>query len=236
MLDQSGIYEIVNVPSGKRYVGSAKNLRKRWNMHRWQLQNGKHANRHLQSAWLLDGEASFEFRILGFCAEVDLLASEQIFIDSLNPEYNILKIAGSSIGTACAPETKAKIGAKNRGRRWTAESIAKLSATMTGRKLAPDHAAKLIGNKHALGLKHTDEWKRQNSIRNTGLKRPKSPEYRAKIAAALKGRKATPEHRANQSAAQLGKKRGPYRPLTQEARAHQTALRRELRRQREATL
>lgn len=223
---RSGIYEIVNKLNGKSYVGSAVNMISRWNGHRMYLRRGLHHSRHLQAAWNKYGSEAFEFRRLIICDRRDLLVYEQIAINAIRPEYNTLLIAGSSIGWKPTPETRAKIGAKARGRKWSPESIAKLSATTTGRKLAPEHAAKLIGNKHAAGRKHTDEWKRQASIRNTGVKRPKSPEYRAKIAAGLRGRKATPQHRANQAAAQLGKKRGTYRPMTPEVRARAIAIRR----------
>lgn len=179
-------------------------------MHRYQLRNRAHANRHLQSAWNRDGEEAFEFNVLITCSKKSLLSYEQMAFDSVNPEYNIQRVAGSSLGVPCSDETKKKIGLKNKGRVWTPESKAKLILTTTGRKLSEERRATLIGNKRAKGYKHTEEWKLQNSIRNTGFKRPKSAEYRAKISASLKGRKATPEHRANQAAAQRGLKRKPY--------------------------
>lgn len=47
----SGIYEIVNTINGKRYVGSAVSLKRRWVDHRRDLRAGKHHSRHLQNAW-----------------------------------------------------------------------------------------------------------------------------------------------------------------------------------------
>jgi group I intron endonuclease len=207
-----GIYEIVNANNGKRYVGSAVNFARRWAGHQCRLRAGRHHNRHLQSAWNKHGAGAFTFKPLLVCEKRDLLMYEQIALDALRPEFNVEKIAGSSIGCARTPETRAKIAAKARGRQWTPEAKAKLSATVTGRKLSDEHRATLLGNKRAKGMKHTDEWKSANAARNTGVKRPKDAEYRAKIAATLRGRKATAEARANQSAAQLGKKRGPYKP------------------------
>jgi hypothetical protein len=132
-------------------------------------------------------------------------------IDALNPEYNIARQAGNTLGIARTPETRAKIAAKAKGRIWSDTAKAKLSATITGRKLSDGHRQKLIGNKHALGHKHTDEWKRANSKRHLGSKRPKDADHRAKISAALKGIVHSPEQRARQAAAQRGLKRGPYR-------------------------
>ena len=248
----SGIYEIVCKPSGKRYIGSAISFDKRWNVHRSQLNRGVHHCRHMQRAWNKHGAEQFEFSVLLVCSGENLVMFEQRAFDVFRPEFNTAPRAGSSLGMKHRPEsieklrakqtgvpsptkgmmrdraaveatasahrgmkrsaeTREKIAAKARGRVWTEEAKAKLSATTTGRTLSPEHRAKLIGNKHAVGLKHTDEWKARNSALHTGRPRPKSPEYRAKIAATLRGRKATPEARANQSAAQLGKKRGPYK-------------------------
>lgn len=210
----SGIYEIVNRSGGKRYVGSAVNLQRRWDEHRSLLARNRHHSPHLQSAWAKHGAEDFEFRVLVVCDRPMLLTYEQAALDALSPEYNVQRVAGSSLGRKHSDETKAKIAAKAQGRTFSAESLAKRSATVTGRKLAPEHAAKLVGNKHALGHRHSDEWKAAISALNTGVARPKSLEHRAKIAAALRGRKATPEARANQAAAQLGKTRGPYRKAT----------------------
>lgn len=208
----SGIYEIVSRSGGKRYVGSAVNLPRRWDEHRSLLARNRHHSPHLQYAWAKYGAGDFEFRVLVVCDRSMLLTYEQTALDALRPEYNVLRVAGSSLGRRFSDETKAKIAAKAKGRKRSAESLAKYSATVTGRKLAPEHAAKLIGNKHALGVRHSDEWKAAASARLlAGAKQPKSPEHRAKLSAALRGRKATPEARANQAAAQLGKTRGPYR-------------------------
>lgn len=207
----SGVYEILNTVTGKRYIGSAVRFNPRWNGHRVHLKRGSHHSRGLQSAWLKYGPSAFIFRPIIICEKQMVLFYEQIALDALQPEYNSLKIAGSCIGREVTAETRAKISRQNAGRKRSPEFVERLRQTMTGSHLSPERAAKLIGNKHALGHKHSDEWKRQNSIRNTGVKRPKSPEHRAKIAASLRGRKATPEHRANQAAAQRGTKRRPYR-------------------------
>ena len=47
----SGVYQITNKVTGKFYIGSAVNFRKRWNTHKSCLRNNKHANKHLQRAW-----------------------------------------------------------------------------------------------------------------------------------------------------------------------------------------
>lgn len=208
--DRSGIYQIVNTINGKRYIGSAVNIRCRWNEHRSDLRNGKHHSRVLLAAWTKYGEGAFKFSVLMFCGRSELILYEQMAMDCFKPEYNSVSTAGNTLGRKHSDETKAKIAAKATGRVRSRESIEQGAAKRRGVKLSPSHRATLLGNKRAAGLKHTDEWKRENSIRNTGAKRPKSPEQRAKIAAALMGIPHSPERRARQAAAQVGLKRRPY--------------------------
>ena len=41
---QAGVYQIVNLANGKRYVGSARKFRQRWAEHRSMLARGVHHN------------------------------------------------------------------------------------------------------------------------------------------------------------------------------------------------
>lgn len=97
----SGIYQIHCVPTGKIYVGSAKNLRERWRRHKSALRKHKHSNSHLQSAWDKYGENHFEFIVLEFVhREADLLPKEQEWIEKTNCTnrdygFNIFDQAGS---------------------------------------------------------------------------------------------------------------------------------------------
>lgn len=201
----------MNSVNGHRYIGSATNFRQRFKEHRSSLQRDKHHSRYLQGAFCKYGVDAFEMMPILICAPADLLFFEQLCIDGLKPEYNVSPTARNTLGAKHSEETKEKIRAKAIGRKWSEESKAKVSAALKGRKISESERLQRIGNKRAAGHKHTDEWKAENSRRNTGVPRPKSPEHRAKIAASLRGRKATPEHRANQAASQLGKKRGPYK-------------------------
>ena len=96
----SGVYQILCIPTGKIYIGSAVDLRARWYEHRWRLRRGDHWNVNLQSAWDQYGEANFEFSILGFMEVADLLRAEQEWIDRTgctrrDVGFNIATIAGS---------------------------------------------------------------------------------------------------------------------------------------------
>lgn len=109
---ESGIYEIVNLVNGKRYVGSAVDLRRRKTDHFKNLRGGRHCNRHLQSSWHKHGESRFRFQVLFRCEPCDLIAHEQRLLDSLRPEYNICRTAGSCLGVKRSPESIAKRVAK----------------------------------------------------------------------------------------------------------------------------
>jgi hypothetical protein len=76
-----GVYQIRCRQSAKIYVGSAVNLQARWRAHRRDLANGVHVNPHLQAAWNLYGEKSFEFSVLEYVEESRLLLTEQSWID-----------------------------------------------------------------------------------------------------------------------------------------------------------
>lgn len=207
----SGIYEIVNLENGKRYIGSAVSIPNRLSGHRSQLRAGKHRNPKLQRSWTKYGADKFVFRTILICAPANLICYEQILLDKFGPQLNLSPTAGSTLGVVLSDDRRQKISAKLKGRKRDRDAVERSAAKRRGVKLSPEHRQTLFGNKHALGLKHTDEWKTANSLRNKGKRRPKSPEYRAKISAALKGISHSAERRAKQVAGQRGKKRGPYK-------------------------
>jgi predicted GIY-YIG superfamily endonuclease len=77
----SGIYLIRCQPTGKIYVGSAVDLRGRWDIHRRMLNKRTHHNDPLQAAWNLFGETEFKFEILEYVPKSQLLTAEQKWID-----------------------------------------------------------------------------------------------------------------------------------------------------------
>ena len=67
-LSYSGIYCIINIQNGKKYIGSSKNIRKRA-----ELRHNNHDNQHLQNAWNKYGEEKFDFYVIEACPENTLL-------------------------------------------------------------------------------------------------------------------------------------------------------------------
>lgn len=135
----SGIYSITNKINGKRYVGSAINIKIRWTNHRTELKNNKSHCPHLQNAWNKYGAEIFNFEILEYVVDVgELLKIEQYYLDWLetyNREfgYNTCKIAGNTLGRKCSEETKKKIGDANRGKIQSVEARQKNSDSNKGK-------------------------------------------------------------------------------------------------------
>ena len=87
-----GIYKIVNKINGDFYVGSSKNINKRWGQHLMKLKNNKHQNMILQRSWEKYGEDNFNFEIVENCSVENLLEIENVYLTQ-NPKYNIAKVA-----------------------------------------------------------------------------------------------------------------------------------------------
>ncbi len=181
----SGIYRIENLLDGKVYVGSALRIPTRRSHHLGMLRRGCHDNRHLQRAWLRDGEAAFAFQIIETCNPLSLIEQEQKWIDHYWPHvYNLRRRAESMLGfkhsteTVAAMrarpvslETRAKIAAANKMR--CPESWDKMAATKRGKPLSAEHKQKLMGrpswNK---GLKWSEEMRAKLSLAHKGKPRP----------------------------------------------------------------
>lgn len=104
LVGKSGVYAIKNDINHKIYIGSAVCLRERFNGHRKSLKRKNHKNHILQNFYNKHGEsAGLEFVLLEIVNDKkDLLKIEQWYFDKLLPfddnGFNILKIAGSSLG------------------------------------------------------------------------------------------------------------------------------------------
>lgn len=78
---------------------------------------------NINKAILKYGYASCKEDILEYCAPEECIKREQYYIDTFKPEYNILKVAGSTLGYKHTEETL---------------------AIFKERKFTPDHLEELI--------------------------------------------------------------------------------------------
>jgi len=92
-----GVYLFTNKINNKTYVGSSVNLSKRFL--KYFNDNVLVKIRMLINFSLLKYKReNFFLEILEYCSTKDVLNREQFYFDLLKPEYNNLKIAGSSFG------------------------------------------------------------------------------------------------------------------------------------------
>lgn len=95
-----GVYRWINNENGNTYVGSSINLSVRFYKY-YSLRSLAKSNRPIDRALLKYGFSSFSLEILEYCSEGKkelLLEREQYYLDNLNPQYNIVETAGSTLG------------------------------------------------------------------------------------------------------------------------------------------
>jgi group I intron endonuclease len=108
---KSGIYGFVCETTDKLYIGSSINLAHRFSEHF----NGTRSNILLQKAINKYNTQDFIFVIFEYCDIEILISREQFYLDALSPEFNILKIAGSSLGLKHSKETLALMREAKKG-------------------------------------------------------------------------------------------------------------------------
>lgn len=151
----SGIYRIIHNTTNREYIGSAINISRRWYQHKTELRHSRHTNKRLQNSWNKYGENEFSFEVIELCDISLLIEREQFYIDTLKPYYNIVLIAGSQLGYKHTDETIKIIQEK----RATQKIPVGLKRT--------DEQRKNISISHK-GIKLSEETKRKISVSNMG--------------------------------------------------------------------
>lgn len=177
----SGVYVIINLKNGKRYIGSAINFKLRWNSHTHLLRKGSHPNKKLQSSWNKYGADAFEFKILKVVPVDSMVDEEQQFIDKAillkEKLYNIRNIASSNIGFKHSVESKRKMSEKRRGA--NNHNYGKPRDPLIIKKMNDARLKKPAYNK---GAPMSQEQKIKLSIAKMGIKNgPMSDEQKLKI-------------------------------------------------------
>ena len=106
--DKGGVYMFFNLINGNFYIGSSINLTRRFRIH---LNSVDSVKLPLPLAINKYGPNNFVFLILKYCDRIEniCLGLEQYYIDLYKPKYNLLKIAGASMGFKYSPQTLAKL-------------------------------------------------------------------------------------------------------------------------------
>jgi group I intron endonuclease len=159
---KAGIYCWINTISGKKYIGSSLDLYRRF----MQYYNIKYIIRASKSSYICRallkyGYSSFQLEILEYCEPSLVIMREQYYIDLINPEYNILKVAGSFFGYKHSPESLKLMSdiAKNR----SDETKAKLKEAALGKTYKHTEETKLKLREIMLGRTHSKASKEKMS-------------------------------------------------------------------------
>ena len=92
-----GIYKITNTVTGDFYIGSSKDVKKRWTNHKCQSTWKNYPNKQLYLDMQKYGADKFEFQILEVVEPGSLKVTEQKFIETLKPTYNNYNANGFDI-------------------------------------------------------------------------------------------------------------------------------------------
>lgn len=95
--NKSGVYRWINRVNNKTYIGSSTNLSTRL-LDYYQIKHLLKYKTPIHFALLKYGYSNFILEVLEYCNKNETVQKEQHYFDQLNPEYNVLKIAGSTKG------------------------------------------------------------------------------------------------------------------------------------------
>jgi group I intron endonuclease len=198
----SGIYEILCVPTGEKYIGRTKNFSSRRAGHRDLLDKGEHHSPRFQERWLEHGAAAFEFRVVEECAVEHLVQREQFHLDFyLDCPERLLNYHLSASGCGGHSDaTRALLSQLGTGRVFSDETKALLSEKALGRDMSGVHAALAAAREERGGVMTPAE----AAARAALCGRIVSEEACANLSKALKGKPKTAEHAANISAGKMG--------------------------------
>lgn len=93
----SAVYKIVNTITGDCYVGSSKNVIKRWQDHKYPSNWKQRPNNKLYQDMQKYGVDRFRFQILAPVMEEYLKQVEQEFIEMIHPTYNNYRANGIDV-------------------------------------------------------------------------------------------------------------------------------------------
>lgn len=169
------VYCVINIFNNRKYVGSTTVFSRRRNQHLSALRHNKHNSHLMQSDFNEMGEDAFRFFVLEkVISKSKLLLLEQHWIDTLNPEYNVNRFAGSVL-----PEGAAELGREKR--------IASLTGRIQSQEEKDKRSASLREHWKTHKLIRSPEQRKHLSEINTGKLNPnyglkRSDETRKKIA------------------------------------------------------
>lgn len=180
--NKSGVYQILNIKNGKRYIGASIKVRERINTHFRILKYGQH-NRNFQKDYDIFNIEDFIPSVLEYCSLSDLNIIEQRYVD-IYLESELYNVCIEDVCTrkgSTQPEESVKmsvrnspdISGKNNPMYGNGHKISGKKNGMFGRtgELNPFYGKGHFGNEnHFYGKSHSKETK--NKIRKTLASKP----------------------------------------------------------------
>ena len=83
-----GIYKITNTITGDFYIGSSKDIKRRWREHKWPSKWNECPNNPMYQDMQKYGLDKFEFQVIEEVEAEKMKEKEQQFIETLKPTYN----------------------------------------------------------------------------------------------------------------------------------------------------
>jgi hypothetical protein len=103
-----GVYLWINNENGNKYIGSSVSLSVRMYTY-YSLRSLAKSNRPIDRALLKYGFSKFSLYILEYCTSENVIEREQYYLDKIQPEYNIVEKAGSTLGYKHTEDSLAKM-------------------------------------------------------------------------------------------------------------------------------
>jgi len=175
------LYRITNTKTGEYYIGKHNGLTQETRNGKLYWGSGSRIINQIKKY----GTEIFNYNILcvGQTNYIFEIESKYVTKELLQDEKCLNIVTGgreppSKKGFVITEETRKKLKARtpwNKGKTYSEESKKKMSEAALGRRHSEETIQKFLGrvpwNKNKKGLfKHTEEWKKQNSIRSVGNK------------------------------------------------------------------
>ncbi len=184
-----GLYAIVHAPTNRAYIGSSKDVQKRFYCHKSFLLKSKHPCTHLQNAFNLYGSSTFKYKLLVECGSREQAQElEQAVLDIWYSDlYNVSKRADHlhRLGRPLSDSAKLKISKANSGAFRSDAQRQQISESLKARYKNGMQSPQL-------GQKHTEAAREKIKAKRAAQKPPKlgfkaSAQTRIKLSSAKIG-------------------------------------------------
>lgn len=172
------IYRILCTANGRAYIGSSVEAKRRFYLHRLDLEAGRHHSPRLQAAWNKYGADAFVFEVVEHVEDaLFLVGREQNWLwNNESTLLNCSMVAGSPLGVKRTEEQKQRMKASKQAFYATEEGKA--------------HLANMHAKNRGRVMTDEERERRSQSARGKIAGRPKSEAHKAALKAAWVIRKA----------------------------------------------